>query len=103
MEGARVCLTASIAGHGLPKGTRLLEAHATTKQGPRRILQLLVVQERDLFVLFDRAKQDDVGANMIPKNPAFNRALAKYLELLRDERAAGRMEEISPEAGGAAV
>lgn len=32
-EGARVCLGASITGHGLPKGTRLLKAYSTTKQG----------------------------------------------------------------------
>jgi hypothetical protein len=103
LAGARVCLTAGIAAHGLPKGTRLLKAYATTKQGPRRILYLLVVQEGDLFVLFFRTKQDEVGLNMSPKNPAFNRALAKHLELLRDDMAAGRVEEISPEAGGAAV
>jgi hypothetical protein len=97
LECARVCLTASIARHGLPKGTRLLKAYATTKQGPRRILYLLVVQERDLFVLFYRAKHDDVGANMSPKNPAFNSALTKHLDLLRDDLAAGRVEEITPE------
>ena len=97
LEGARVCLTASIAGHGLPK------AYATTKQGPRRILYLLVVQEKDLFVLFHRTKQDDVGANMSPKNPTFSSALTKHLDLLRDDLAAGRIEEITPEADGAPV
>jgi len=103
LEGARVCLGASIAGHGLPKGTRLLKAYATTKQGPRRILYLLVVQEKDLFVLFHRPKQDDIGANMSPKNPAFSSALPKHLDLLRDDLAAGRIEEITPEAGGVPV
>ena len=103
LEGARVCLGASIAGHGLPKGTRLLKAYATTKQGPRRILYLLVVQEKDLFVLFHRPKQDDIGANMSPKNPAFSSALTKHLDLLRDDLAAGRIEEITPEAGGVPV
>jgi len=103
LEGARVCLGASIAGHGLPKGTRLLKAYATTKQGPRRILYLFVVQEKDLFVLFYRPKQDDVGVNMSPKNPAFNNALSKHLDLLRDDLTAGRIEEITPEAGGAPV
>jgi hypothetical protein len=103
LEGARDCLTASIAGHGLPKGTRLLKAYATTKQGPRRILYLLVVQEKDLFVLFHRTKQDDVGANMSPKNPALSSALTKHLDLLRDDLAAGRIEEITPEADGAPV
>ena len=100
LEGARVCLTASLAGRGLPKGTRLLKAYATTKQGPRRILYLLVVQEGDLFVLFYRPKQDEVGENMSSKNFAFNSALTKYLDLLRDDMAAGRIEEIASEAGG---
>jgi hypothetical protein len=103
LAGARVCLGATIASHGLPKGTRLLKAYATTKQGPRRILYLLVVQEKDLFVLFHRTKQDDVGANMSPKNPAFSSALTKHLDLLRDDLAAGRIEEITPEADGAPV
>ena len=103
LAGARVCLGASIVGHGLPKGTRLLKAYATTKQGPRRILYLLVVQDKDLFVLFYRTKQDEVGANMSPKNSAFNNALTKYLDLLRDDLAAARIEEITPEPGGAPV
>ena len=103
LAGARVCLGASISGHGLPKGTRLLKAYATTKQGPRRIRYLLVVQEKDLFVLFYRTKLDDVGANMSPKNSAFNNALAKHLDLLRDDMAADRIEEITPELGGAPV
>lgn len=103
LAGARVCLGASISGHGLPKGTRLLKAYATTKQGPRRILYLLVVQEKDLFVLFYRTKLDDVGANMSPKNSAFNNALAKHLDLLRDDMAADRIEEITPEAGDTPV
>ena len=103
LAGARVCLTASIAGHGLPKGTRLLKAYATTKQGPRRILYLLVVQQRDLFVVFYRTKGDDVGTNMSPRNPAFSSALTKHLDLLRDDLAAGRIEEITPETDGAPV
>ncbi len=103
LAGARVCLTASIAGHGLPKGTRLLKAYATTKQGPRRILYLLVVQQRDLFVVFYRTKGDDVGANMSPRNSAFSSALTKHLDLLRDDLAAGRIEEITPETDGAPV
>jgi hypothetical protein len=103
LAGARVCLGASIAGHGLPQGTRLLKAYVTTKQGPRRILYLFVVQEKDLFVLFCRTKLDDVGANMSPKNSAFKNALAKHLDLLRDDMAADRIEQITPEAGGTPV
>ena len=101
LEGARVSLGTSIAGHGLPKGTCLLKAYATTKQGPRRILYLFLVQEKDLFVIFYRTKQDELGANMSPNNPDFNHALSKHLDLLRDDLAAGRIEEITLEAGGA--
>ncbi|MGH8021547.1 MAG: hypothetical protein ACREIA_25350 [Opitutaceae bacterium] len=97
LEGARICLAEVIAGQGLPKGTRLLKACATTKQGPRRILYLLVVAEGDLFVLFYRDKQDKVGANMSPKSEAFNAALARHLDLLRDDIAADRIEEIAPD------
>ena len=55
------------------------------------------------FDLFYRTKLDDVGANMSPKNSAFNNALAKHLDLLRDDMAADRIEEITPEAGGTPV
>lgn len=95
--GARICLTETIAGQGLPKGTRLLKAYATTTQGPRRILYLLVVAEGDLFVLFYRDKQDKVGANLSPKNAAFNAMLSKHLDLLCEDIAADRIEEITPE------
>lgn len=98
LEGARISLTEPIAGEGLPKGTKLLKAYATTPNGPRRILYLLVVAEEDLFVLFYRTKQDDLGANLSPKNPAFKRALAKQLELLREDIVADRIEEILPES-----
>ena len=53
--------------------------------------------------LFYRTKLDDVGANMSPKNSAFNNALAKHLDLLRDDLAADRIEEITPEAGDTPV
>ena len=97
LDGARISLAEVIAGKGLPKGTRLLKAYATTKQGPRRILYLLVVAEGDLFVLLYRDKQDKGGANMSPKNEAFNAALTKHLELLRVDLAANRIEEIRPD------
>ncbi|MFZ5494482.1 MAG: hypothetical protein ACOZE5_03980 [Verrucomicrobiota bacterium] len=94
LDGARVALTETIAGRGLPAGTKLLKAYATTKQGPRRILYLLLVREGDLFVLFYRTKDDVVGANMSPTNPSFNAALAKHLDLLRKDLASGKIEEI---------
>lgn len=101
IDGARICLTETLAGRALPKGTRLLKAYATTKQGPRRILYLLVVAEGDLFVLLYRNKEDKVGANMSPKNAAFNAVLAKHLDLLREDIASDRIEEITtvPESG----
>lgn len=103
IEGARVCLAEVIAGQGLLKGTRLLKAYATTRQGPRRILYLLVVAEGDLFVLLYRDKQDNVGANMSPKSVAFNSTLAKHLDLLRGDLVANRIEEIIPNPAPAAA
>ncbi len=94
LDGARIALAETIAGRGLPAGTKLLKAYATTKQGPRRILYLLLVREGDLFVLFYRTKDDVVGANMSPKNPSFNAALAKHLDLLHEDLASGKIEEI---------
>lgn len=98
IEGARICLTEPIAGHGLPGGTRLLKAYATTPQGPRRILYLLVVAAGDVFVLLYRHKADKVGVNMSPRNAAFNAGLSKHLDLLREDIAAGRIEELVPDA-----
>lgn len=54
-------------------------------------------------MLFHRPKRDDVGANLSPKNPASNSALTRHLDLLRDDLADGRIEEITPEAGGVPV
>jgi len=97
LDGARLDLAQPIAGKDLPKGTRLLKVYATTKQGPRRILYLLVVAEGDLFVLFYRDKKDAVGENMSPKSTAFNAELEKHLELLREDILKNRIEEILPE------
>jgi len=94
LDGQRVALAQPIAGKGLPKGTRLLKVYATTKQGPRRILYLLVVEGGDLFVLMYRDKNDPVGENMSPKNPAFNAALNKHLDALREDIVNNRIEEI---------
>ena len=96
LAGARPELAQPIAGKSLPKGTRLLKTYATTKQGPRRILYLLVVEGEDLFVLFYRNKNDLVGGNMSPKNAAFNDQLIKHLELLREDILTNRVEEILP-------
>ena len=42
-------------------------------------------RQPDLFVLFYRALPDDVGANMRPRNPAFNNARVKPLDLIPAE------------------
>jgi hypothetical protein len=96
LAGARPELAQPIAGKSLPKGTRLLKTYATTKQGPRRILYLLVVEGGDLFVLFYRDKNDLVGENMSPKNAAFNNQLSKHLDLLREDILKDRVEQILP-------
>lgn len=96
LDGARSELARLISGKNLPKGTRLLKVYATTKQGPRRILYLLVVEGGDLFVLFYRDKKDLVGENMSPKNPDFNAELNKHLDLLREDILKNHVEEIQP-------
>ena len=60
---------------------------------------MLLVREGDLFVLFHRTKQDEVGENLSSRNPAFQRALTKHLELLREDLAEGRIEAIRPDTG----
>jgi len=96
LAGARPELAQPIAAKSLPKGTRLLKTYATTKQGPRRILYLLVVEGGDVFVLFYRDKHDLVGENMSPRNAAFNSQLSKHLALLREDILKNRVEEILP-------
>ncbi len=93
---ARVALTTPIAGPGLPVGTRLLKAYATSAKGPRRVVYLLAVGEGDLFLLFYRDKQDVVGANISKKNEAFRHQLSKHLLLLRQDLAAGKFDVIAP-------
>ena len=92
---ARVALAVPIAGPGLPAGTLLLKAYATSANGPRRVVYLLAIEAGDLFLLFYRAKQDVVGANITAKNPAFRWQLAKHLILLREDLTAGRFDLIA--------
>ncbi len=94
-RSTRVALATPIAGKGLPAGTRLLKAHATTSQGPRRIVYLLAVEDGSLFLLFYRDKADDVGANITPKNPAFVAQLKKHLSLLASDIETGSCDEIA--------
>ena len=92
-RSTRVALATPIAGKGLPAGTRLLKAYATTSQGPRRIVYLLAVDDGSLFLLFYRDKGDEVGANITPKNPAFAAQLKKHLSLLASDIETGNCEE----------
>ena len=89
---ARVALTTPIAGKGLPPGTRLLKAYATSPGGARRVVYLLSVDDDTLFLLFYRDKDDQVGRNVSQKNPAFAMALTKHLALLREDIEAGLIE-----------
>ncbi len=91
-RSARIALTTPLPGKGLPPGTRLLKAYATSARGPRRIVYLLVVDDGTLFLLFYRDKNDDLGANITPKNPAFANQLKKHLVLLKTDIAAGHFD-----------
>jgi len=82
---ARVALATPIASRGLRPGTRLLKAYATSAHGPRRVVYLLAVESADLFLLFYRDKNDAVGANVSPQNPAFRTQLQKHLALLHED------------------
>jgi hypothetical protein len=94
-RSARVALTTPLKGEGLPKGTRLLKAYATSARGPRRIVFLLAVEEDDLFLLFYRGKSDEIGKNITLANPAFRRQLNRHLDLLLQDIAAGRTQVIN--------
>ena len=87
-------LLLTIKGAGLPAKTHLLKAYATSRQGPRRIFLLLLIERDDLFLLFYRPKGDKVGDNISIKNPAFKSALIRHLALLRRDIAENAIEEI---------
>jgi hypothetical protein len=94
LRSARVALAIPIAGQGLPSGTRLLKAYATSANGPRRIVYLLDVGGGDVFLLFYRGKNDPVGKNITIRNPAFKTQLLTYLRLLREDIGNHRYEVI---------
>lgn len=94
LRSARVALAAPIAGKGLPPGTRLIKGYATTPNGPRRVVYLLATEEGTLFLLFYRGKNDSVGENISPKNPAFTRQLERYLALLHADLSTGEFDVI---------
>lgn len=95
LRSARVALTTPLTGKGLPAGTRLLKAYATSARGPRRIVYLLAVEDGTLFLLFYRDKNDALGADITPKNPAFARQLRKHLALLKTDIAAGHFDVLA--------
>jgi hypothetical protein len=92
IRAARVALTTPIASKGLPPKTRLLKGYATSAQGPRRIVYLLAVEDGTLFLLFYRSKNDAVGENVSPKNPAFAKQLEKHLDFLLTDLAAKKFD-----------
>ncbi len=96
-RSARIALTTPLPGKGLPLGTRLLKAYATSARGPRRIVYLLAVEDGTLFLLFYRDKNDDIGANITPKNPAFANQLKKHLVLLKTDIEAGHFDVLAVE------
>lgn len=94
LRSARASLATPIKGVGLPKGTRLLKAYATSDSGPRRIVYLLEVEAGDLLLLFYRDKNDPVGANITLKNKAFKKQLNQHLDALAEDLKARAFEVI---------
>jgi hypothetical protein len=96
-RSARASLAIPIKGECLPKGTRLLKAYATSTKGPRRIVYLLNVSGGDLFLLFYRGKNDEIGKNITLANEVFRKRLGKHLDLLLSDIEAGRVQIIETE------
>jgi hypothetical protein len=78
----------------LPQGTRLIKAYGTSATGPKRVVYLLLVEDRDLFLLFYRDKNDAVGRNASMANPSFRSALEKHLSLLNEDILAENIERL---------
>lgn len=74
---ARAARGVPVAARGLPPRTQLSKACATSKRGPKRVVYLLAVDASDLFLLFYRGKNDQVGRNASKSNPALHAALKK--------------------------
>jgi hypothetical protein len=97
LRAARTDLATPIGGTGLPPGTRLLKAYATSKGGARRIVFLLSTQDGDLFLLFYRGKNDRIGRNITIRNPEFKKQLLKHLDILRDDIETGNFDILTQE------
>lgn len=93
-RSARAALGVTIAARGLPPQTQLIQAYATSKRGPKRVVYLLAVEDGDMFLIFFRGKNDPVGRNASMMNPAFRTALDKHLALLEEDIADGCIEEL---------
>ena len=93
-RSARAALAVPIAAKGLPTGTRLLKAYATSPRGAKRVVYLLVIDGGDLFLLFYRGKDDPLGRNVSLSNPEFRKALDTHLNLLEEEIARGDIEPV---------
>ncbi|MGK0456339.1 MAG: hypothetical protein ACJAUA_000638 [Zhongshania aliphaticivorans] len=94
IRSAKVELATPIKGEGIPKGTRLLKAYATSSKGARRIVFLVEVEEGDLFLLFYRDKKDKIGANITIKNKTFKSQLWKHMDGLLSDIESGDFETI---------
>ena len=94
VRSAKVELATPIKGEGLPKGTRLLKAYATSAKGARRIVFLMEVEGGEFFLLFYRDKKDEVGANITLKNKAFKSQLWKHMDGLLADIESGSFETI---------
>ncbi len=87
-------LLLEIKDSALPAKTKLLKGYATSVQGARRLVYLLLVEAGDLFLLFYRPKGDPIGDNVSIKNPAFKSALEKHLSVLKSDIARDQIREI---------
>jgi len=52
------------------------------------------VDDGTLFLLFYRGKNDAVGENISPKNPAFTKQLEKHLDFLQSDLTTGKFDVI---------
>lgn len=76
-------ISVTIKGEGLPKASRLVKLYVTTVAGARRIVFLVDMESGTGFFLFYRGKNDAIGKNITIKNPAFQKRLLQYLDLLQ--------------------
>ncbi len=81
-----------IKGVNLPGNSKLNKVYATTIQGARRILYLVNTQTGNAFLLLYRSKNDTIGNNMSIKNPEFEYTLDKYLSILMEDIAQGKVD-----------